>query len=300
LFDTDGDGLNDGEEVNVHGTNPNLADTDADGLSDSAELMTYGTNPTLWDTDADGLSDGQEIQLQTNANDPDSDDDGLWDGEEVNHRKTNPLVQDTDGDGLNDYAEVYTHSTDPTKADTDGDKLNDGAEINRYGTDPNTPHSDDDGLTDFDELFAFPNNPLKTTDPLEEDTDLDGKWDKVELDNGTLPNNLIAISVLPKTVQQISGKDAKLEVTIQLDRPSVETTKVRYKTADGTAIGNDDYTQVYGIDVTFLPGETTKIVIIDIAKAKGHETQSETFYVQLTNNDNAYIAADRAQMTIAP
>jgi hypothetical protein len=300
LFDTDGDGLNDGEEVNVHGTNPNLADTDADGLSDSAELMTYGTNPTLWDTDADGLSDGQEIQLQTNANDPDSDDDGLSDGEEVNVRKTLPLVQDTDGDGLNDYAEVYTHSTDPTKADTDGDQLNDGAEVNRYGTDPNMSDTDGDTLSDYAELFAFPSNPLKTTDPLEQDTDLDGKRDDFELANNTLPNNPIAISVLPKTVQQISGKEAKLEVTIQLDRPSVETTKVRYKTVDGTAIGNDDYEQVYGIDVTFLPGETTKIVIIEVAKAKGHETQSETFFVQLTNNDNAYIATDRAQMTIAP
>lgn len=301
MYDTDGDGLNDGEEVNVHGTNPNLADTDADGLSDSAELMTYGTNPTLWDTDADGLSDGQEMQLQTNANDPDSDDDGLWDGEEVNVRKTNPLVQDSDGDGLNDYAEVYTHSTDPTKADTDGDQLNDGAEINQYETNPNKSDTDGDTLSDYAELFAFPSNPLKTTDPLVQDTDLDGKRDDFELANNTLPNNPIAISVLPKTVQQISGKEAKLEVTIQLDRPSVETTKVRYKTADGTALVSDgDYTQVYGTEVTFLPGETSKIVIIDIGKAKGNEKQNELFYVQLTNNDNAYISTDRAQMTIAP
>jgi hypothetical protein len=56
--DTDGDGLNDGDEVNTHGTNPNLSDTDGDGLSDSEEINTYTTNPLLADSNSDGLEDG--------------------------------------------------------------------------------------------------------------------------------------------------------------------------------------------------------------------------------------------------
>ncbi|NDB97211.1 MAG: hypothetical protein EBZ78_13815, partial [Verrucomicrobia bacterium] len=43
---TDGDGLTDGQEVNVYGTNPSLADTDGDGVSDGVEL-TAGTDPKL-------------------------------------------------------------------------------------------------------------------------------------------------------------------------------------------------------------------------------------------------------------
>lgn len=43
LFDSDLDGLSDGEEF-VRGTNPNLPDTDSDFMSDSAEVVA-GTNP---------------------------------------------------------------------------------------------------------------------------------------------------------------------------------------------------------------------------------------------------------------
>ncbi|MDQ6997801.1 MAG: Ig-like domain-containing protein, partial [Mariprofundus sp.] len=42
--DSDGDGLTDADELNIYGTNPNLADTDSDGFSDGFEV-TYGSNP---------------------------------------------------------------------------------------------------------------------------------------------------------------------------------------------------------------------------------------------------------------
>ena len=66
-FDTDGDGLKDGEEVSTYHTNPVSADSDADELSDGAEVKTYGTNPLAPDTDQDGFADGLEVQL---ASDP--------------------------------------------------------------------------------------------------------------------------------------------------------------------------------------------------------------------------------------
>ena len=43
-MDSDGDGLPDSEELDIHGTNPLVADTDGDGLNDGDEVDT-GTNP---------------------------------------------------------------------------------------------------------------------------------------------------------------------------------------------------------------------------------------------------------------
>ena len=43
-YDTDGDGLSDPDELNLHGTNPASADSDGDGATDAAELAA-GTNP---------------------------------------------------------------------------------------------------------------------------------------------------------------------------------------------------------------------------------------------------------------
>jgi len=42
--DTDGDGLNDGAEVNTFSTNPLAPDTDGDGVSDGLEV-TFGSDP---------------------------------------------------------------------------------------------------------------------------------------------------------------------------------------------------------------------------------------------------------------
>ncbi len=68
-LDADGDGLDYYEEVYVHTTNPELADTDSDGLNDGEEIE-IGTDPKLADTDGDGTNDGQEIAMGTNPTDP--------------------------------------------------------------------------------------------------------------------------------------------------------------------------------------------------------------------------------------
>ncbi|HNQ74020.1 MAG TPA: hypothetical protein PKN95_10515 [Verrucomicrobiota bacterium] len=68
--DTDDDGLNDGDEVNVHFTNPLSSDTDTDGLSDGEEINIYGTNPLNADSDDDGFNDGLEVSLESHPLDP--------------------------------------------------------------------------------------------------------------------------------------------------------------------------------------------------------------------------------------
>ncbi len=80
--DTDGDSLEDGAEVNTHGSNPALADTDGDTLTDDEEVAD-GTNPILADTDDDQLDDAAEKTAGTDPNNRDSDDDDYPDGIEV-------------------------------------------------------------------------------------------------------------------------------------------------------------------------------------------------------------------------
>jgi hypothetical protein len=77
--DSDGDGLGNGEEIAVYGTDPYTADTDGDGLDDGEEVAYWGED---WDSDID--SDGQ-----INLLDYDADGDRYSDGFEV-RRGTDP------------------------------------------------------------------------------------------------------------------------------------------------------------------------------------------------------------------
>jgi len=85
------------------------SDSDGDGLNDGEEIA-IGTNPNDWDTDDDGRNDWSEVTggggggaISTDPFDPDTDDDGLLDSAEVfGTNPTNPVNADTDGDGLCD------------------------------------------------------------------------------------------------------------------------------------------------------------------------------------------------------
>ena len=98
-LDGDGDGATNLEEFE-NLTDPNNPDTDADGLLDGDEISLYGSDPLLSDTDGDGIDDGDEInQFGTDPTLADSDGDSVGDGSEINEHGTDPLLSDTDGDG---------------------------------------------------------------------------------------------------------------------------------------------------------------------------------------------------------
>ncbi len=63
--DTDGDGLQDGEELLQLGSDPLKRNSDGDILDDWQEVKVYGTDPTKTDTDGDGVDDGLEIAQGT-------------------------------------------------------------------------------------------------------------------------------------------------------------------------------------------------------------------------------------------
>lgn len=195
--DPDGDGRTNIQEYNsgTNSTNPVVADSDGDGLNDGQEA-TAGTNPLNTDSDNDDLPDGWEVDHSFNP---------LDDGS-VNI--VNGPDGDPDGDNLLNALE-FERGTDPRDADSDGDGLSDGVEdtsktwtdINATGTDPLNPDSDYDGLPDEEEN---PDEPYVAggaygTDPNKADSDGDGVNDRWEIllskdpsDNGS---NLAPVAV---------------------------------------------------------------------------------------------------------
>jgi hypothetical protein len=66
-MDSDSDGLLLSQEVKI-GTSDNTADTDGDGIDDLQEVYKYFTNPLLVDTDMDGILDSDFGERIENAN----------------------------------------------------------------------------------------------------------------------------------------------------------------------------------------------------------------------------------------
>jgi hypothetical protein len=141
--DLDGDNYADALELEV-GLDPNNPDGDGDGVADGDEVNIYGTDPYTWDTDGDGVSDGNE--LFDTRTDP-----LVWTdmtGTEAAATGTETLAVegsasgvagDSDGDRLADADEAAV-GTDPNTPDSDGDGYYDGDEWN-LGTDPHDPGS---------------------------------------------------------------------------------------------------------------------------------------------------------------
>lgn len=139
--DDDNDGLPTSREADL-GTNPNNADSDGDGINDGREVNDLRTDPLSLDSDCDGLPDGQEIQNNTDPQRADSDNDGITDGVE---RGTQCRVgQDTAASciGRCIVDADPTTTTDPRRVDSDNDGVADGAE------DANQNGSADEGELD--------------------------------------------------------------------------------------------------------------------------------------------------------
>jgi hypothetical protein len=112
------------------GTDPLKNDSDGDGLTDGDEVNIWHSNPLNPDSDSDQVPDGQEPALGTSPTNPDSDHDGMPDGWERDHGldpTQNDAGLDPDSDRLPNAAE-FKAGSDPQNSDTDGDSILDGDE----------------------------------------------------------------------------------------------------------------------------------------------------------------------------
>lgn len=107
LSDTDKDGLLDVNEF-FYGTDRFNSDTDGDGINDKQEVdgLTDPLGPGDMDFDGDGITDKEEDRHKTNPSLSDSDADGLFDSDEIFKYKTDPNKKDTDKDGFLDGDEI--------------------------------------------------------------------------------------------------------------------------------------------------------------------------------------------------
>ena len=203
LLDPDQDGLTNLSEF-LHGSDPNCWDTDGDGLPDGWEVET-GMDPTdpsdaymdndyflgeeyaaysVVDPPYDNYAEyyrisyvdqetGENVYVHTDPNDPDSDGDNKLDPDDqypMNYRNDGPIGYNT---GKNPGDDGEPIPVDPT--DTDGDGIPDVVEY-YYGTDPYNPDTDGDGLSDLGEV-------QRNLDPNDWDTDNDMLIDSVESGN---------------------------------------------------------------------------------------------------------------------
>ncbi len=85
--------------------------------------------------------------------------------------------------------------------------------------------------------------------------------------------------------------------TVNLDRPSGQEITLDYRTQNGSAIAPDDYTAVAGDRLTFAPGDTQRLITINILGDDLHE-DDETFQLLLGNATNALPGTTTAIATL--
>ncbi len=183
--DNDDDGLTNGWE-DSHGTNKDVADTDGDGIDDRDEVLDLN-NPR--DIDGDGKIDALESSILDNDNDGVDDQHDPADDDACIPNATGDDC-DADNDGLTNAQEDLL-GTDKYKADSDNDGINDIYEVgsdldNPLNTDGDDnidamdPDDDNDGILTKDEN-PDPNGDNNPDDAI--DTDEDGVVDYLDNDN---------------------------------------------------------------------------------------------------------------------
>ncbi len=262
--DCDADGLSLAQET-TEGTDPDNPDSDGDGINDGQEVNTDGTDPLdscssvggtplpTSDCDADGLTLDEETTAGTDPDNPDTDGDGISDGQEVNTDGTDPLdscssnggtpatASDCDADGLS-LAQETTEGTDPDNPDTDGDGISDGQEVNTDGTDP------------LDSCSSVGGTPLPT-----DDCDGDGNPNQTDPnpDSPVAADDLARADVGdPEIIDVLSNDD-------YLPGPSITLND----TGTGSAAGTVDLDPLTGLlTYTALAGEfnTTVTVVYQV------------------------------------
>lgn len=102
------------------------------------------------------------------------------------------------------------------------------------------------------------------------------------------PPALPGVSVNDVSTTEGNSGTKNLTFTVKLSKPSSQTITVKYTTADGTAVGGSDYVKQSGT-LTFLPGQTTKTVSIQI-KGDTVLESDETVLLVLSAPTHAFVS----------
>ena len=95
---------------------------------------------------------------------------------------------------------------------------------------------------------------------------------------------------------EVSEDSATTEFAVTLSNPSSFPVTVDFATVDGLAVAGEDYQASSGT-LTFEPGETTKIVTVELIDDSIYET-NEAFTLNLSNPSNGALASASATATI--
>ena len=219
MFDTDNDGLEDGEEV-IAGkdnflTHANNSDTDNDSLVDGNEVLFVPrpyqnpTNPLLNDTDSDGMLDGWEMQVKSTQDNTNSH--SLWVATSSWQRpgcvasQNNDCSMEAGGyvwqNNLGGFINEKKYSISEMNLSGFTVPLNNFCNCNgRWALDPSLDSMKDDTFDiDNDSLPNSAEAPDKwNTNPVDDDTDSDNLPDGWEvyysglaLENGLVDNGTI-------------------------------------------------------------------------------------------------------------
>jgi len=112
------------------------------------------------------------------------------------------------------------------------------------------------------------------------------------IDNDAPP----ALRVSSTTVAETNAATSA-NFTVSLSKPSGLTVTVNYQTMNGTATAPADYAARQLTALTFLPGETTKTVTVQVAGDTRDEA-AESFRVVLSSQTNATVATATGTCTI--
>lgn len=165
LADTDGDGLDDSDEL-ANLTDPRKADTDGDKISDDDEYNLVYSSPTNADTDGDTLSDGAEYSLYASS----------------------PLLADTDGDQIRDDAEILTSLRNPLIADLPAPRIAvDGVDLQ---LDVNFTATSDTGTRQLDSKTAQTTLTQGTSNSTERSDTTTSEWFANQSVGGTFSESI--------------------------------------------------------------------------------------------------------------
>ena len=105
------------------------------------------------------------------------------------------------------------------------------------------------------------------------------------------------VSVTDAQALEPDSGTANAVFTVRLSAPSGQRVTIQYATANGTAAAGTDYNAVALTTLTFLPGQTTKLVPVQV-KGDLVKEGNETFFVNLSGATNATITDAQGLGTI--